>query len=53
MSDLTEFRDHCIRMAGPAVTPGCPAATERALWLRLADEIDGYLTPADDTDGLF
>lgn len=43
MSDLTAFRDHCRKMAGPPVAPGCPAAAERGLWLQLADEIDAYL----------
>jgi len=52
VSDLTAFRDHCRKMAGPPVAPGCPAADERALWLRLADEVDAYLTGDPDTVGL-
>jgi len=30
-----------------------PTDAERALWARLADEIDDYLTPADDGPGLW
>ena len=48
MSDLTRFRDYCRNMAGSPVAPGCPAATDRALWLQLASEVDNYL--ANDLD---
>lgn len=53
MSDLTKFRDHCRTMAGPAVAPGCHAAADRALWLRLADEIDEYLAAPTASVDLF
>ena len=91
MSDLTEFRDHCRRMANGGPTPpsrtaywctpvyvrglpgehvqcmegaeSCrcdchprpvpPTDAERALFARLADEIDDYLTPDDEGDDLF
>lgn len=63
MSALTQFRDHCRRMAKPgAHVDGCPAVPagsylrpdprvcrgcvpddDRALFARLADEIDDYL----------
>lgn len=52
-TDLERFRDHCRKMAGPPVAPGCPAARERALWLRLADEVDAYLADRHDDAGLF
>jgi hypothetical protein len=42
-TELERFRDHCRKMAGSPVAPGCPAAEHRALWIRLADEIDAYL----------
>lgn len=44
MTELERFRDHCRTMAGPPVAAGSPAAHDRALWLRLADEVDTYLT---------
>jgi hypothetical protein len=53
MSDLTSFRDYCRKMAGPPVAPGCPAATERALWLQMADEIDAYLATPHEAVDLF
>lgn len=43
MTELERFRDHCRKMAGPPLAPGSPAANDRALWLRLADEVDTYL----------
>lgn len=63
MSALTDFRDHARKMAntpGDAVQykpqryagdPDCwafPTDTDRALWTRLADEIDAYLTEGPD-----
>lgn len=53
MSDLTAFRDHCRKMAGPAVAPGCPAAAARALWLQMAEEIDAYLAGPVEAVDLF
>jgi hypothetical protein len=55
MSELTVFRDHCRRMAGKPVAPGCPAAATQRLWLLMADEVDAYLAgeTADDGPGLF
>lgn len=47
-TDLERFRDHCRTMAGSPVAPGCPAAADRALWLRLAEEVDAYLATDDD-----
>jgi hypothetical protein len=44
VSDLTRFRDHCHRMAGKSAVP----ASEAALWLALATEIDNYLAGPDD-----
>lgn len=43
MSDLTQFRDYCRRMAadGKRVIPWTKA--ERALWLMLASEVDAYI----------
>lgn len=45
MSDLTTFRDHCRRMASRVdiLSDG-----DRALFVRLADEVDAYL--AHDPD---
>lgn len=41
MSDLTRFRDHARKMAAHGVLP--ISADDRALWTRLADEVDAYL----------
>ena len=63
MSSLTEFRDHCRRMAARAtgkpeitnrdadgnVTSHFPGDTSARLWALLADEVDAYLDdPGDD-----
>lgn len=66
MSDLTVFRDHARKMAASKPTDRVNAArrghvpytvpigpltdAERALWTRLADEVDAYLAadPEDD-----
>jgi hypothetical protein len=53
VSDLTRFRDHCRKMAGSPTAPGCPAASERALWLQMADEIDAYLAAPLEAVDLF
>lgn len=59
MSDLTQFRDHCRKMAKAAHKPdcnggrphlkhptcrGCVTPADRLLWRRLATETDRYLT---------
>ena len=57
MSDLTVFRDHARAMSTAEHKPecrkpstdmpacgGCNPAADRALFTRLADEIDAYLT---------
>ena len=49
MSDLTVTRDHALKMAGESAT----SASDAALWLQIASEIDDYLTPADEGDDLF
>lgn len=45
MSDLTQFRDHCRRMATKVNQSGelCFLGSDRDLWLMLADEVDLYL----------
>lgn len=73
MSDLTDFHDHCRRMARSLHLPDCPSQrpppiafapgvatvtitacmgcvpkTDRALWIRLADEVAAYLTHAEE-----
>jgi hypothetical protein len=68
MSDLTQFRDHCLRMADGkplhyrnvhGVQVLYVATPEQAeLWSRLADEVDRYLElpalPSDeDHESLF
>lgn len=57
-TDLEDFRNHCRRMAkATTITPvrldgrlvsSSPA--ERALWTRMADEIDHWLKHGLDTD---
>jgi hypothetical protein len=32
----------------PPPCPGCVTDADRALWTRIADEIDDYLTPAEE-----
>ena len=49
-TELELFRNHCRKMAGSPVAPGCPAAADRALWTRLADEIDRWLAEGLDLD---
>jgi len=61
MSELTTFRDHARRMAEAEHdckriwrdTRGqCQGCADRALWLRLADEVDAYLSH-DEEGALF
>lgn len=60
MSDLAMFRDHCRAMAvadqrsehvRAAQMVGLLTPENRALWARLADEVDAYLST--DEEGLF
>ena len=39
---------HGMDWACPGLCAGCATDTERALWAKLADEIDAYLAPGDD-----
>jgi hypothetical protein len=47
---LREAADRFRKKAGPPVAPGCPAASERAFWLRAADVLAADRLAAD-TDG--
>lgn len=56
MTDLEAFRDHARDMASRTrsrATRSRPevSVADRALWKQLADEIDAYLSPADDGQG--
>lgn len=51
--DLITLRDHARSMAelvepSPMTLVPPPTPEERALWAQIADEIDDYLTPAND-----
>jgi hypothetical protein len=48
MSDLTQFRDHCRRMAADRKRAIPFTSEERALWSMLAAEVDAYM--AGDPD---
>lgn len=67
MSDLAAFRDHCRAMATSTPTTRLPqqfgsqrvvcmvgdiSDADRALWKRLADEIDAYLGHDHEQDQL-
>jgi hypothetical protein len=44
MSDLSRTRDHALKRAGTSTT----TASDAALWLQIAAEIDAYLSHEDD-----